>query len=224
MSPHEHDYPWVFHRDEVDILEDELEDLYQTFHQHVEDSSFESIILDEQLEMEERSDQELSGRLGFDVLEPPASVVSSRQHPIPTEDAFDSWYHDLHHVRSHPLYQKAKCWAAFVKPFVKRGYEQGDGYVGELFRVYANINLVPLKIFTALCEEMHEDELGWEIAVEEYRLALTYLERIGDSLSILGFASHGNEWVPTARASAETVREELIATISRLSGRPKRSL
>jgi len=77
MTLQDHDYPWVFRRDEIDILEDELEDLYEAFHRSEDGSSFESAILGEQLDTQEQSDRELSRRLGFDILEPPPSALPS---------------------------------------------------------------------------------------------------------------------------------------------------
>ena len=99
MSPQDQDFPWVFRRDEIDILEDELEDLYETYHRPGDPPSFESSVLHEQLDTEERSDQELSTRLGFDVLEPPPpSVVSSRDADEPS-DTWSAWQEELVHVR-----------------------------------------------------------------------------------------------------------------------------
>lgn len=209
MSLQDQDFPWVFRRDEIDIMEDELEDLYETYHLHGDIPSFESSVLCEQLDTEEKSDQELSVRLGFNVLEPPApSMVSSRDSDAPS-DTWSAWHEEFVHVRSHPLYQQAKIWSAQVKPIAKRGYEQGGAYAGELFRIYANVNLVPLKVFMALCEEMYEDDIGDEIAREEYRLALTYLDRIFESMSLIVFAPGLDAWIKHSRDSAHVLHEAI---------------
>lgn len=219
MSPQDQEFPWVFRRDEIDILEDELEDLYEKYHRPEDAPSFESSVLAEQLDTEERSDQELSTRLGFDVLEPPPpSLVSSRDSATPS-DIWSEWQEELVHVRSHPLYQQAKTWAVHVKPVAKRGYEQGGAYAGELFRVWANVNLVPLKIFTALCEEMHEDDIGYEIAREEYRLALTYIERILESMSLMIFTVELSSWIERGREMARKLQEALKSTLANLPHR-----
>ncbi|MEK7620062.1 MAG: hypothetical protein AAB413_02375 [Patescibacteria group bacterium] len=216
MSPQDSDFPWVFRRDEIDILEDELEDLYEKYHRPGDVPSFESSVLREQLDTEERSDQELSQRLGFDVLEPPPEeVVSSRDSDVPS-DTWSAWQEELVHVRSHPLYQQAKKWATVVKPTAKRGYEQGGAYAGELFRIYANVNLVPLKIFTALCEELHEDEVGYEIAREEYHLALMYIDRILESMSLMIFTLELSSWMEFSREGARTLRDAVKATLANL--------
>ncbi|MBI4256666.1 hypothetical protein HY626_01255 [Candidatus Uhrbacteria bacterium] len=225
MTPPLHDYPWVFRRDDIDLLEDELEDLYETFHRSEDGSSFESAVLGEQLETEEQSDRELSVRLGFDVLEPPPpAVLSARESIDPPSDAFELWQQELTHRRFHPLYQQAKRWTVGVKSVAKRGYEQGGGYAGECFRVYANVNLVPLKIFTALCEEMHEDLVGWEIALEEYRLALMYIDRILESLSLMSLSLEMSDWVQTSRVGAMELREALLSARSNLSRRKQNFL
>lgn len=219
MSPQDQEFPWVFRRDEIDILEDELEDLYETYHRPGDVPSFESSVLCEQLDTEERSDQELSTRLGFDVLEPPPpAMVVSRDAAAPS-DVWSEWQEELIHVRSHPLYQQAKTWAAQVKPVAKRGYEQGGAYAGELFRIYANVNLVPLKIFTALCEEMHEDDVGYEVAREEYRLALTYVDRILESMSLMIFTPELSSWMELVREGARKFQDAVRSTLSNLPHR-----
>lgn len=224
MNPQDQDFPWVFRRDEIDILEDELEDLYETFHRERDVPSFESAILREQLDTEEQSDQALSGRLGFDVLEPPPdSVLSARESMPPPPDPISAWQQELSHVRVHPLFQKAKYWAAIVKPAARNGYEQGGAYVGECFRIYANVNLVVLKIFTALYEERYEDVVGFEIAYEEYRLALTYVGRILESMSFMTFAFEHGSWIDAGRVGAQDLRSELQSTLQQLARR-KQSL
>ncbi|HLD20843.1 MAG TPA: hypothetical protein VJB64_01990 [Patescibacteria group bacterium] len=226
MTLQDHDYPWVFRRDEIDILEDELEDLYEAFHRSEDGSSFESAILGEQLDTQEQSDRELSRRLGFDVLEPPPPALLSARESLtpPSDDPFDVWQQELTHIRSHPLYQQAKRWAVGVKVVAKPVYEQGGGYAGECFRVYANVNLVPLKIFTALCEELHEDVVGWEIAQEEYRLALVYVERILESLSLMGLSVEMGDWVATSKAGAMELQKALVSARSNLSRRKPNSV
>ena len=46
MALHDPDFPWMFRRDDIDILEDELEDLHEAFH-HEDHPSYESAILRE---------------------------------------------------------------------------------------------------------------------------------------------------------------------------------
>ena len=225
MILQDHDYPWVFRRDEIDILEDELEDLYELVARREQDHPFESAILREQIETQERSDQELATRLGFDVLHEVSEFgVCAHGSQTSTQDNSFWWSSELLYVRSHPLYQKAKRWAEALKPFAKRGYEQGGSSAPELFRVYANVNLVPLKIFTALTEELHEDEVGFEIAWEEYRLALTYLERIMDSLESMAFLTDDVEQVAGCRQEAGALREALLLILSNLPRSTKHSL
>ncbi len=215
MTAHLYGYPWIFCRDEIDLLEDELEDLYDAFQRPGDETSFESAILGEQLETEEGSDRQLSNRLGFEVSQPPPAILNARS-PLPP-DPFSSWQRELAQIRAHPLYQQAKRWAMGVKSVAKDGYEQDTEYAGEFFRVYANVNLVPLKIFLALCEETHEDEIGWVVAREEYRLALTYVQRILESISFMTFDGYMNDWREASRQGGRELREALAAALSRLS-------
>ncbi|PJE77228.1 hypothetical protein COV05_00430 [Candidatus Uhrbacteria bacterium CG10_big_fil_rev_8_21_14_0_10_48_16] len=219
MNPLDQDYPWVFHRDELDLLEDEMEDLYDRYHaQSSNGSSFESVILTEQLEIEEESDKILSLRLGLesqgDVSE---GLLSSRSGSDSSET--DAWQQEVPSLRSHALYQQSKKWMERVKPFAKNAYEKGGGYAGEFFRVYIHSNLVPLKVFTALGEEVHEDQMGLEIAEEEYRLAILYLTRVLDSLSLMAFHVEVTQWVETCRRQTEALREVLSAQLTALKRR-----
>ncbi len=194
MHAHDQNYPWIFHRDEIDLLEDELEDLYETYGRDTGSSkTFESAVLSEQMETEERSDAQLSRRLGFDFFQKisessPFSFSEESQNP--KEDS----HQQTEFIRSHPLYQKAKIWAASMRSVTKQKYQERGPYASEYFRIYANLNLIPLKIFTALSEELHEDRVGFEVAKEAYELGLIYLDRVRESLGLVGFGAEEGEW------------------------------
>jgi len=176
------EYPWVFQRDDIDLLEDELDDLYTTFAQVGSLMYQEQEILREQIETEEASDQALARRLGLDEQKPRAQTLSSGREDATFEDVVSAWQKAPLPIQTHPFYQQAKAWMKEVKPMARQQYEGGGPTTMEWFRIYANSNLVPLKIFWALCEEGKEDETGWQCAQEEYRLAQIYLLRILESL------------------------------------------
>lgn len=232
MCSHDQDYPWVFRRNELDLLEDELEDLYERFSagggpdsvwqlSDTKDICFEVAILQEQLDTEERSDHELSARLGFDVLEELPEPLLSAREGSSHDSAAEHGSFDSQSVRTHPLYQQSRQWMNIVKPMAKDGYERGGPYAAEWFRVYANVNLIPLKVFTALSEEFLDDEVGFVVAQEEYQLALLYLQRILESMTLMTFDIEYAERLRVSRAQTEELRSALASQL--LSLRRRRS-
>lgn len=201
-------YPWMFHRNEIDLLEDELEDLYEKYHcRGCDVVSTEAAVIHEQMDTEEQSDDELFQRLGCDFVDDPCeSFFTLRGDAVESEE---EWTREMEHVRRHPLFRYAQRWATLVKQFSKERYEEGGVYAGVFFRIYANINLIPLKIFSALAEEMYGDRVGCEIALEEYRLACIYLERVLESLELITFVVADLEWLQESRRSAQVLREAL---------------
>ncbi|MBI5794252.1 hypothetical protein HZA87_04190 [Candidatus Uhrbacteria bacterium] len=183
MSLHDHEYPWLFHRDEVDLLEDELDDLYAAFGTDPREAPMtqEAAVLQEQRQTEELADAELTLKLSMGMLH-------EDRHPVPPvvespADADEEEDHVLLGIRQHPLYQSARLWAALLRGLAKAGYDRDDHDRQHFFRAYANVNLIPIKIFAALCEQMHDDPLADTVAEGEYLLALTYLQRVRQSLS-----------------------------------------
>ena len=219
MTSQEPSYPWIFHRDEIDLLEDELEDLYERFCRDTSDKNvMERAVLSEQLETEDRSDRELSARLGFDVVE---NRPDPQADNAPQQDATEVWQQEVRLVQQHPLYQRVKAWVALVKPFSKRAYEMGGPYAGEVFRVYANLNLIQLKVFTALSEELREDQIGVEIALEEYRLALVYLERMLESVGLVFFSVQDLDWLRESQSRAQSLRLAILEQQKMLNRRKR---
>lgn len=181
----QHNYPWLFRRDEIDLLEDEMEDLYAKHAQSDQERMLtpEAEVLNEQMETEEYSDAFLALTLGRgDHPSHHDSFFQSKQffadHDCGSEDLFVM-------IRQHPLFQAARHWAVDVRRFAKEGYTQNKVCRREFFRVYANVNLIPIKLFTALAEETQDDSVGQTVAQEAYALVLTYLERIDESFDVI---------------------------------------
>jgi hypothetical protein len=219
MHAHDQNYPWIFHRDEIDLLEDELEDLYEKYGRDSGSAkTFESAVLSEQMETEEQSDAQLSRRLGFDFFQKMSESLSfspSEEAQIFKEDA----HKETEFIRSHALYQTAKAWAAGLRGFTKQKYEEGGPYASEYFRMYANLNLVPLKIFTALSEELHEDRVGFEVAQEAYQLSLIYLERIQESLGLVMFGAQEAHWLERRLTETQDMRQLIMSQLNDLKRR-----
>jgi len=210
MHTPEDEYPWVFGRDDIDLLEDEIEDLFQQFGRGANKTSdVEVQVLQEQVETEERSDAELAERLGLSMLEPRADSTSPGGfHSSATSSP------QIDNMRLHPLYQRARAWAQELRAWSKAAYETGTPGKGDVFRVYANVNLVPIKLFTGLHEEQHGDAIGLEVAEQEYQLALTYLERIIESLTLVLVLEEGIGPLVSLRGQAEELRAIVVGQLA----------
>lgn len=221
MSYHDHDYPWLFRRDEVDLLEDELDDLYALYadDDKGQPMSEEAEILQEQIQTEEQSDAELTLRLGVGMLHGECHEHSQAWQASPQEHEHDDDDAVTLSIRRHPLYQRSRVWAAELRLFAKERFERDDVYRAAFFRVYVNVNLVPIKIFTALCEETHDDCVGQLIAEEAYLLSLTYLERIADSLSLVLHTMDEFEVIKRIQAQGEILRTGIIQQLTVLRRR-----
>lgn len=206
----------MFRRDEIDLCEDELEDLYEQFPVLEGDSiSFESAVLSEQLETEDASDQVLSQRLGLDLIEQLTDFANLSRAASDTPTSVPVSDQGIAQIRHHPFYQQMRRCVGIVKPCAKQAYANEGAYASEWFRVYANITIVPLKIYTGMSESTHGDQIGFEVAQEEYRLAILYLDRILESLTLMLFDVELMEQVHGCRVEVERLR---VAVLSQLSG------
>ena len=218
MHAHDQNYPWIFHRDEIDLLEDELEDLYEKYGRASGHSkTFESTILSEQIETEEHSDAQLSRRLGFDFFQKISESFFSS--PEESQNLKEDSHQETEFIRSHALYQKAKIWAATLRSFTKQKYQEGGPYASEYFRIYANLNLIPLKVFTGLSEELHEDRVGFEVAQEAYTLSLIYLQRVQESLGLVRFGAEDVEWFEQRLKETNEMRQLITSQVKELKRR-----
>lgn len=213
--------PWMFHRDELDVLEDEIDLLQQKFFSAVDlgVETFEAVVLREQLDTEEASDTALSKRLGL--TDESLSVESADGHLL--EDAYVELSSGLDVFRRHPLYQFARTWSATVRTFSKAGYDEASYNAEAFFRAYVNAHTVPIKVFTALCEEAFVDAIGLEVAEQEYELALTYIGRILTSLSMTVSNAQTFDTLSAIHGRGEELRAIIIGKLAEIR-RKKQSL
>ncbi len=210
MKTPEDEYPWVFGRDEIDLLEDEIEDLFKKYGpSSKKGNEMEVQVLHEQVETEEQSDAELSARLGlglFELDDPTSGETPFGDHHRP--------HHEAGNMRRHPIYQRARLWAAELHAWAKDSYESGGAGRGDVFRIYVNVNLVPIKLFTALHEEQHGDQIGLEVAEQEYSLGQTYLERILESLALVMIMDEPGASLIKLRTQAQELRAIVIGQLA----------
>jgi hypothetical protein len=184
MAALDSEYPWVYYRDEIDLLEDQIEDLFERHDASLTDTlTMEQEVLQEQLKTEEVFEQSLANGFGRSVFLFGDSISASESDSSSSQNGMD---HELSVLRKEvvrqPLYRIARAWAASVYTFTHQRYEHDAVRSRELFCAYANVNLVPIKLSVALIEEMRGDTLGIDMAIQEYKLTSIYLGRVADSL------------------------------------------
>ncbi|MBT5808176.1 hypothetical protein HOI18_02765 [Candidatus Uhrbacteria bacterium] len=211
--------PWLFHRDEVDLLEDQIEDLY---HKHqgplTPTMTMEQEVLSEQLQTEEHSDIDLSENFK-------ESFVDSMKRSKPQsfgETDISSPLLGLGAHR-HPLYRQARDWSVVVYDYAKERYDDGVR-TRDVFRVYANVNLVPIKLSVALLEEVGEGVMPVEIAIHEYRLANVYLKRVVDCLAHVGAQTIEDDSVNSMIRIGRKLHKIIEKRMSDLENRQRRTL
>jgi hypothetical protein len=210
MKTHDDDYPWVFGRDEIDLLEDEIEDLFQKYGIGSEvNNEVEVKVLQEQVETEEQSDAELAARLGMGLFD--SENTASKETPFSNQKRLPRREENM---RLHPIYQRARVWAGELHAWAKSSYEGGGAGQGDVFRIYVNVNLVPIKLFTALHEEQHGDKIGLEVAEQEYQLGQTYLERILESMSVVMILDETFGSLIRLRTEAEELRAVVVGQLT----------
>jgi hypothetical protein len=195
--PHDTSNVWVFRRDEVDALEDELDevfDLHEASRDPVNRAMEESVIA-EQTRTEDAYEHRISDVLG------PAALAPDEPHEcehcrggfpegVPLKELLER--------DRDPLYARAYRWALRVFAWSRDSYWNSGLRNRDMFRVLVNAYLVPIKITFALTEEERDDEHAPRIAWLEYDLALTYLSRTRESLRALramGLARAELDWM-----------------------------
>lgn len=188
----------MFFRDEISVLEDELNDLYIQHGRGVSKgiTTIEAQVLCEQIETEESSNAELLLKLG-----PDAYLHLHEGAERESGFSLNDYMHGINEFFGDPVYHHAKVWATAMREIARQQYVKGGYGRKDAFRVYANVNLVPVKIIVALVESAHGDSKGIEIAFQNYFLSFTYLHRIRESCSKI-------IWGIDVRDSANVLYEE----------------
>ncbi len=172
----------MFRRDDIDVLEDELDDLFATHDALPDGEQFdmEEALIREQIDTEEAFENELAELLG-------APLVVHTEHHVcgPNCDDLqqDISIRDLlkRDAEQDPLYRRARDWSRQVAAWARDRYllERSP----DVFRSLINAHLVPVKIAFAQTELEREDEFSRPLGEKEYQLAGTYLLRVAESLN-----------------------------------------
>lgn len=198
------DNPWLFHRDEIDLLEEDMDDLYREQDAAAKGKAvrMEDLVLQEQLETEESSDAHLARSMG-DVLAPsPTPVDLEEEHPatLREELQFQS--------ERDPVYEQLYLWAQRVFAYTTKRYVTEGVRDEDVFRAHVNVKMAPIKFVAALCEFVPDDPVAEHIAAVERDLCFTYLTRTIDSLEHRSFLGD-DEATPLVQEGRE------LATLAR---------
>lgn len=206
---------WMFQRDEVDLLEEEIEEIYHVQeHRDPVESAMEREVMKEQMETEERTETELVLTWGAQMLE--------QGHPH-HEEPFDL---DLElplrellkdQTQRDPLYIQGFLWSRDVFRFAKEHYGSGSDVSEEMFRVYLNATMIPIKLSIGHADASLDDAFSRSVFQKEYELALIYLERTLESLQRLVIKGYAL-LIPFV-SSGLTLRKKLLLALRHL-GRP----
>jgi len=188
---HNHTLPWMFRRDEIDVLEEDFNELLRGHDARARTRAYayEADVLDEQVKTEAATEAELAKRMGPEWIAASAAAPAAgsgaacaHEDLEPGNALRDALVRD---ATRDPFYERTYAWAEAVFRWAGARYEDERARSRDLFRVYVNAYLVPAKIAFGQNEEAHEDAEAYEVAAREYELAATYLNRTRESLQAL---------------------------------------
>lgn len=156
---------WKFERDEMDLLEQELDSIYQEALQTDERwIEKESELIAEQQQIEHQ--QECDDLFSFECHEREKETEFTDRKANSTYD---------------PMYSAIVFWAMQVFSFAQTRYQHHPS--SHLFRILLNVYLVPLKYAIGLQHTGSDDAFASLMADRQYELALCYLKRTLSSLT-----------------------------------------
>ena len=187
--PHDPDHPWMFHRNEVDLLEEDVDEIYRVYGQEGcnDDASdpflltMEQGLIQEQIETEEQAEAEFSQNTNpLLLIRSPMRETNEdfNEGIVLTDELFQE-------TKRPPFYEHVFLWATEVSEIADELYKKQGVFREPAFRIYLNVKLIPIKLSVVIEEEGNEEPLAHEIAEKECRLAILYLERVLESMSII---------------------------------------
>lgn len=168
-----HDAPWTFQRDEIDVMEDEIDELYRQY-QMLPANSMEHEVLHDVLDMEEHAEAELATTIKLAWLKPSAEHAQMQK--------MEPEKHTSTHIHRPPLYRAMRIWAKELSEKARGWYELGEPFAQPAFRVHIQATMIPVKYGVAFGEEEVGQPLAQAVALKEYKLAERHLERVVEAL------------------------------------------
>lgn len=198
----------MFRRDDIDVLEDELDALFAAHDELPDGGQFdmEEALIREQVDTEEKFESELVGLIGFPMLQKTEHHTCG---PLCDDLQQDVSLRELlkHDADQDPLYRRARDWARNVAKWARERYVHDR--TSDVYRVLINAYLVPVKIAFAQAELEREDEFSRPLAAKEYQLAGTYLVRIAESMSLCRKPGVQDRALETVLEEAGTLGSEI---------------
>ncbi len=177
------DHAWVFQRDEIDVLEEDLEQVYEFVeHLHLPQSAMEMRILKEQMDTEDRVEDEFVLNVGPELLH---QDHADHDHTLEVDTRTSLLEQLKNQLERDPLYLQAYAWSDDLFVFAKNQYQTGENTSKDMFRVYLNAKMVPIKLSIGRMQDPSEDPFLFQLIQKEYDLALIYLDRTIESLNQL---------------------------------------
>ncbi|OGL97921.1 hypothetical protein A2318_03900 [Candidatus Uhrbacteria bacterium RIFOXYB2_FULL_45_11] len=178
--------PWMFRRDEVDLLEEDIDDIYD-LHQSSNGriQTMEQAIISEQLDTEEQADAEFTMQMDLrnvTRLRTEKSAWEIQAEKMREEDDLEC------DVQRSPFYEQLFRFADEAFVYASEVYLRKDDAAEHAFRVRVNVKMVPIKCAIALSEELHDDVLSLALARKEFALAIVYLDRVLISFAFMAAA------------------------------------
>ncbi len=208
------DHPWVFQRDEIDLLEEDIEEIYQRFEKNA-DFIMENSVIQEQLETEEFSDAEFTVMLAEEFAVKKAPKIPEFR----LDEKYESTQGGVQEARRSPLYDGAFIWSSTVFGFAKEVYDQNGPFAHNAFRVYLNAKMIPIKLSIIHVDELN-DEFSLDVAEKEFDLASVYINRVLESLS--GLVSTNPDIVAQLILRGERLNKIVQETIALIKKRKQR--
>lgn len=165
------DNPWIFHRDELDLLEEDLDEI---FHQHESQSCSDVAKMEEQVLQEQVLTEESMAT---------AEILFEREEPLhePSVQATIDSIPLVQALRAQtirdPLYEQIYVWAQRVFAYTTDQYFNKDHKEEDLFRIHINVYMIPIKFASAA---------EWHIE-KDRQLCFLYFSRTLDSLQHRSF-------------------------------------
>lgn len=207
--------PWMFRRDEIDLLEEDMDDLYDLHDSAKEEQeTMEQMLISEQLDTEESAEVEFTHQMDIKwLLHKSPDQMNQRFEKDREEDEQDISF-DPHRP---PYYEQMFRFVNEVFTFATEMHQKGGEPAELAFRVLINIKLVPIKCAIAVSEELHDDPMSLAVAKKEYCLALVYLDRVLISLAFLG--ANGNMRAQSFLAPGTKLKQIIMQNAAQLNHR-----
>lgn len=202
----------MFRRDEVDLLEEDIDDIYD-LHQSSNGriQTMEQVIISEQLDTEEQADAEFA--MQMDVR----NLIRSRTEKPSWETRAERMREedDLEcDVQRSPFYEQLFRFADEAFVYASEIYARKNDDAENAFRIRVNVKMVPIKCAVAFSEELHDDPMSLALAKKEFALAIVYLERVLISFAFI--AAAGDERAQTFLAPGSHMKQGLQQYLTRL--------